>query len=88
MPSVTFIQKMKDFFTPNREIKALLAEIIILQDDVKNYLGHIDSSQKEMIETLKDVKVSILSLKRSHSGRDSKHKSLKSRSYDEETPAR
>lgn len=88
MSSVTFIQKIKEFFTPNKQIKSLLLEIITLQEDIRVSLGHIDSSQKEIAEALKDVKGSIPSLKRSHSGRDNEHKSLKSRSYDEETPAR
>lgn len=88
MSSVTFIQKIKEFFTPNKQIKSLLLEIVTLQEDMRVSLGHVDSSQKEIAEALKDAKGSILSLKRSHSGRDNKHKSLKSRSYDEETPAR
>lgn len=88
MPSVTFIQKIKEAFTPNKQIKSLLVEIITLQEEMRVNLCHIDSSQKEMTEALKDIKGCILSLKRGHSGRDNKHKSLKSRSYDEETPAR
>lgn len=87
MPSITLIQKIKEFFTPNKQIRALLLELTVLQEDIRVSLKHIDSSQKEIAEALRDVKGCILSVKKSHSGRD-KRKSLKSHSYDEETPAR
>lgn len=87
MPSITLIQKIKEFFTPNKQIIALLLELTVLQEDMRVSLKHIHSSQKEIAEALRDVKGCILSVKKSHSGRD-KRKSLKSHSYDEETPAR
>lgn len=83
------IQKIKEAFSSNKlELEGLCVEIAELSITIKDSFDIIKSTQREVLTTLMEMKGDILSLKRSHSCRDCKRKSLKKNSYDEETNAR
>lgn len=83
------IQKIKEAFSSNKsELEGLCVEIAELSITIKDSFDIIESTQREVLTTLMEMKEDILSLKRSHSCRDCKCKSLKKNSYDEETNAR
>lgn len=83
------IQKIKKAFSSNKlELEGLRLELAELSVTIKNSFDVIESTQREVLSTLIEMKGDILSLKRGHNCRDCKRKSLKKNSYDEETNAR
>lgn len=73
MPKESFIQKIKNALNiGNCKYRKLLLELAELQENMRLSLEHIDASQRDIAETLVDIKGCILSLKKSHNCKDCK----------------